>query len=95
VEEPPVIRITVNGKRAYTVAMAADELHMPAPGLRRDLTREPDAPKPVAPLDARTPLYDARDIKAFGKKLGQRPGRGAPGKPRALPKRKPKEEGQP
>ncbi|HZM83752.1 MAG TPA: hypothetical protein VFC19_49165 [Candidatus Limnocylindrales bacterium] len=75
--ETPAIRITVNGKLALTVAQAADRLGMPASGLRRDLTREPNAPEPVAPLDARTPLYAARDIDAFGKLLKKRPGKGA------------------
>lgn len=74
--EPPVIRITVNGKPALTVAQAAERLGMTQSGLRRDLTREPGAPEPVAPLDARTPLYAARDIDAFGKQLQQRPGKG-------------------
>lgn len=85
--EPPVIRILVNGKLALTVAQAAERLGMTPAGLRRDLAREPGAPAPVAHLDERTPLRLASDIKAFGKQLGERPGRGAPGKPRALPKK--------
>lgn len=80
--DDPVIRITVNGKPAYTVAQAAAHLGMPASGLRRDLAREAAAPTPVAPLDARTPLYDAADIDAFGEFLGQRVGKGSPGVPR-------------
>jgi len=86
--EPPVIRITVDGKLALTLGQAADRLGMTQSGLRRDLAREPDAPEPV-PLDGRTPLYRARDIDDFGKRLRLRPGKGSPGKPRAAPKRKP------
>lgn len=80
--DTPVIRITVDGRPALTVAQAAARLGIPASGLRRDLAREAGAPVPVAPLDARTPLYDAGDIDAFGEQLQQRPGKGAPGKPR-------------
>lgn len=83
----PVIRITVDGKLALTVKQAAARLGMTESGLRRDLAREPGAPEPV-PLDGRTPVYRARDIDAFGKLLQQRPGKGAPGKPRARPKQK-------
>lgn len=86
--EPPVIRITVDGKLALTLAQAAERLGMTQSGLRRDLTREPGAPEPV-PLDGRTPIYRARDIDAFGKLLSQRPGKG---KPRAKQK---KENGAP
>lgn len=81
-----VIRITVNGKLALTISQAADRLGLPASGLRRDLAREPNAPKPAGHVDGRTPVYLASDIKEFGKR--DRPGKGSPGKPRATAKRK-------
>ena len=89
VEKPPVVRITVDGKLALTLKQVADRYGIPQPGLRRDLSREADAPKPIEPppIDERTPAYWFQEIDRFIKR--ERPGRGAPGKPRALPKRKP------
>lgn len=76
----PAIRITVGGKLALTISQAADQLGIPASGLRRDLAREPEAPAPAGHVDGRTPVYLATDITKFGKR--ERPGKGAPGRKR-------------
>lgn len=80
--EPLVTRITVGGKLALTLKQIAERYGIPQPGLRRDLSREPNAPKPIEPppIDERTPVYYFQEIDKFVKR--ERPGKGAPGKPR-------------
>lgn len=75
----PTIRITVDGKPALTVAMAAERYGLAASSIRSALTRLGDAITPAAQLDSRTPLYH---LVALDKALSRRPGRGhkaAPG----------------
>lgn len=79
----PVVRITVDGKRAETVDMAAERKGVAASSMRGEISRY--KLEPVAQLDKQKKLYWAKDIDAMWKK---RPGVGSPGKPRATPKRK-------
>lgn len=80
--EPLVTRITVNGKLALTLRQAAERYGIPQSGLRRDLSRETGAPRPIEPppIDERTPVYYFQEIDKFVKR--ERPGKGAPGRPR-------------
>lgn len=73
----PDIRITVDGRRAFTVDLAAAEYGMTHDAMRKALDRAE-----VRPLDAklwRQPLYPAKEVRAA---LASRKGRGAPGVPR-------------
>jgi hypothetical protein len=73
----PDIRITVDGRRAFTVDLAAAEFGLSHDAMRKALDRAA-----VQPLDARLwrqPLYPAKDVRAA---LSNRKGRGAPGVPR-------------
>lgn len=80
--ETPRVRLTVDGKLALTLRHAAERYGIPQSGLRRDLAREPGAPKPIEPppIDERTPAYWFQEIDKFVKR--ERPGKGSPGKPR-------------
>jgi hypothetical protein len=74
----PEIRITVDGKVALTVDMAASRYGLSPAGMRKTLGRLLGAgaiPEP-AHLDARTPLYVAT---ALEKAMAARPGRGVGG----------------
>lgn len=82
-EQAPVVRITVNGRQALTVEMAAERVGVAASTMRGELSRYRDAIAPVAELDGRKQLYLAT---AFDRWWRSRPGRGAPGKPRRKPR---------
>jgi len=66
------IRITVDGKLAFTTAQAATKHDRTRPNMRMLLARL--ALEPVAHLDDRTPLYSAAELARAVKAL---PGRGA------------------
>lgn len=71
VEESVTIRITVNGKTAETIALAATRLDMDHGALLSAVKR--GGLQPVARLDARTPLYATRDVDRL---MAERPGHG-------------------
>lgn len=73
--DAPAIRITVNGRRAVTVDMAAAEHDMSHDAMRKTLDRAGAQPIPGARI-GRQPLYAASAVTAA---ISQRPGRGAPG----------------
>ena len=77
----PALRITYAGREATTIALAAAEhslsqRHMSTTLTRLGVTPLPRAGEPNgrAEIDARTPLYDAAEVRAA---LERRPGRGA------------------
>ena len=68
------IRITYDGKLALTTSQAAARYGLDTASMRKALQRlQGIAPLPE-PLDARTPLYSARELAAAMK---ARPGKGA------------------
>lgn len=67
----PDIRITVDGKLAQTIDMAAAQHGLKASSIRSALSRA--GAEPAAWLDARTPLHLAKDLERL---LSGRPGRG-------------------
>ena len=69
----PTIRITVNGKLAYTVEQAAAKYGMEPSSMRGAITRAGDQIEEVAKLDGKKPLYLA---SALDKAMAARPGRG-------------------
>ncbi len=73
----PNIRITVDGKLALTVEQAALRYGLARSSMRAALTRL--GVDPVAALDDHKQLYLATTLD---KAMTERPGRGAPGKPR-------------
>lgn len=70
----PEVRVTVAGKPALTVTMAAARYGLAPSSMRAALTRLGDTIAPAAMLDARTPLYLTKDLDAA---MRSRPGRGA------------------
>jgi hypothetical protein len=79
----PEIRITVDGRPAATIELAAPRYNMEPSSLRGALTRLGDAIRPAAMLDGRKPLYF---IAALDKAIKARPGKGVGGgKPRRAP----------
>lgn len=74
---PPVIRITVDGKRAETVDMAAERKSVAVSSMRGEISRY--KLEPVAQLDKQKKLYNAKEIDTMWK---ARPGVGSPGKKR-------------
>lgn len=79
-DQAPVIKITVNGRQALTVEQAALRVGVTAKSLSGELSRYADKIRPVAELDGRKKLYLATEFDRWWK---SRPGRGAPGSPRA------------
>lgn len=78
----PVIRITVNGKLALTVEQATERIGATSPdGVRREISRY--KLQPVAELDGKKKLYNAKEFDAMWK---ARPGTGSPGKRRGAAK---------
>lgn len=75
----PRVRITVDGKPAFTVEQAAAHLGVPAKTLSGELTRYKGAIQPAAELDGRKKLYLVKDINAW---WAARPGKGSPGTPK-------------
>lgn len=74
----PVVRITVDGKLALTVEQATARVGAASPdGVRKEISRYKLAP--VAELDGKKKLYNAREFDAMWK---ARPGTGSPGKKR-------------
>lgn len=73
------IRITVDGKLAYTVEQAAAVYRVEPASMRGTLSRLGDAIRPADYLDGRKPLYLATELARI---MRARPGRGAPGVPR-------------
>lgn len=70
----PVVRITVDGRLALTVELAAERYGLRPSSVRGELTRLKGKIVPVAYLDGRKPLYLARELD---KALASRPGKGA------------------
>jgi len=86
----PVIRITVNGRLAFTVEQAAAHVGVTPKSLSGELSRYKDAIYPIAKLDGLKRLYDA---DAFDAWWHGRPGRGMPGVKR--PRVRPPKDGAP
>lgn len=77
----PEIRITVDGKPAATIELAAPRYGLAASSLRGELTRLGDAVQHVAMLDGRKRLYLLRDLdRAIRGRPGQGKGGGRPRK---------------
>ena len=93
-EDPhPKIRITVGGREALTVELAAARYGMTPNAMGVRLTRLSKQPahgddplKPIALLDSRKPLYLATTLDRLMRSL---PGKGSPGQPRGPRPRKP------
>lgn len=71
------VQIHVDGKRVVTTAQAAADHGYTLDGMRATLRQAHVAP--ITRLDGRTPLYDP---DAIARALANRPGVGAPGRPR-------------
>ncbi len=71
VDENVTITIKVNGRPAETVALAAQRHGMDHGAMLSAIRRA--GLDPVAPLDARTPLYDTRAVDRL---IAERPGHG-------------------
>lgn len=69
----PEIRITVDGKPAATIELAAPRYNMEPSSLRGAITRLGDKIEAVAMLDGRKPLYLIKDLD---REIKARPGRG-------------------
>lgn len=79
----PVIRITVDGKRAETVDMAAARKGVGVSSMRGEISRHkvPHIPGTEDAIGDRKKLYWIKDIDAMWK---QRPGIGSPGRRRKV-----------
>lgn len=82
---PPRIRITVDGKPALTLEQAAERLAVPSHTLSKELSRYRAVIQPAAELDGKKKLYLQSAIDEW---WASRPGKGAPGKPKPLPRKK-------
>lgn len=71
------VQIFVDELLVLTTAQAAEAHGYSAAGMRATLNQA--GVRPVAHLDGRTPLYDPDEI---ARALAERPGTGAPGRPR-------------
>lgn len=77
----PEIRITVDGKPAATIELAAPRYNMEPSSLRGAISRLGDAIEHVAMLDGRKPLYLIKDLdRAIAARAGQGKGGGRPRK---------------
>jgi len=80
----PEIRITVDGRPAATIELAAPRYNMEPSSLRGAISRLGDAIQHVAMLDGRKPLYLIKDLdKAIAARVGQ--GRGGGRSRKATP----------